>query len=254
VQARAIALTFSLAIGIGLSVIDSRTAFDFFQNPGSLQQSCAERDFTVAILLPKDFPKAHWFSNLWFDCAAYLCQSVMISLALLSLFQVLIHTFWFGFLERTRLGKEQNIVVDLMVDDPLHQFGLSEWNRAINLGYVFAAVAMVVPTLSHFSQLPDCKLDVGQHLLGLTGTLLIAPAVLPTLARFWRIRRAEALVQSIGGEELSGLYHQQKIWPFDPYHIGKIMLALAVIQFLIVVGRGDWAVDLVKDLLKKVFG
>jgi hypothetical protein len=62
------------------------------------------------------------------------------------------------------------------------------------------------------------------------------------------------LVQSIGGEELSGLYHQQKIWPFDPYHIGKIMLALAVIQFLIVVGRGDWAVDLVKDLLKKVFG
>jgi hypothetical protein len=254
VQARVVALTFSLAIGIGLSVLDSRTAFDFFQNPGLLQQSCAERDFTVAILLPKEFPRAHWFGNLWFDCAAYLCQSVLISLAFLSLFQVLIHTFWFGFIERTKLGKEQKVMVDLMVDDPLYEFGMTEWNHAINIGYVFVAVAMAVPTLSHFSQLAACKLDLGQHLLGLTGTLLIAPAVLPTLARFWRIRQANALVQSIGTEELRNLYDKQKIWPFDRFHIGKIMLAVAFMQYLIVTGHGDWAVDLVKKLVEKIFG
>jgi hypothetical protein len=191
---------------------------------------------------------------MWFDCAAYLCQSVLISLAFLSLFQVLIHTFWFGFIERKRLGKEEKIMVDLRVDDPLYEFGMSEWNRAINIGYVFAAIAMVVPTLSHFSQLPACRLDLGQRLLGLTGTLLIAPAVLPTLARFWRIRQADALVQNIGTKDLADLYDKQRIWPFDRFHIGKIMLAVAFIQYLIVMGHGDWAVDLVKKFVEKVFG
>jgi len=152
------------------------------------------------------------------------------------LFQILFHGVMFTFFEQSSLAKRNGLSISLRANDPANEFGLEGWNYAINRGYVFVAFAMLVPLISHWSQVGGgCKGSTGQRLFALLlWMILLGPILLPLLARFARRKEITALVIKADDKEFEKDVEGQRLWPFDKDNVGKIALAVSFVEYLLI--------------------
>jgi len=235
-------LMFSLVVGLSISALDAGclwTEYGIIQDDSpSTAAMCKERDFTVAFTMAEpdqDFPGAKKFSNGMFTIYVYLLQGVLIAAGFLALLQMILHTGSLLFFERISEAKNKSLHIRLNIRDKYHEFGSRDFNRAINTVYVFIAIAMVIPVLSHYHQVPGTAPDFGQICLRyLLPLILFLPIALYFSDRMNRSK--EISIESEGDEDG---YAKQKLWPFDQTqigYIGKMMAGFAVAEYGYIAG------------------
>lgn len=197
----------ALILGLGLTAWDAgRLWGEYGIVPVEVfcqEQNCEDPDFTVAFRLPNAFGDVNKHWNGLFVIFAYLMQGGLIFLALLTLFQVCLHTVSFIRFEKFPEVRKNELEITLNFRDLIYQFGLSEWNRAINYSYWAIAVGLLIPIISHASQEQGKPPDTGQILLQfLLPLLLLAPAALPVAGRFLRLRKVDDMIKTPEDAEL----------------------------------------------------
>ena len=211
--------------------------------------ACDENDFTIAYRLDNEFPSVSKTANGLFVLVAYLLQGGLIALAWFALLQISLHGFYFAAFESRSIVRPKKLVLRLNIRDPLHEFGSSEVNRAINTTYILVALGMVLPVLSAAGQQSDTA-DLGQLLLRwLLPLILLVPLIVPLADRYFRLREASERVRKSGDRSDGEEFSKQQLWPFEKTQIaylGKAMAALAPAEYLYVLGRN--ATDLLKKL------
>lgn len=237
----------SIAIGLLLTLIDANCLLHEYGMLGP--KICGAPDFAVAFRLPRNFPNFtadHTTALFSFVVAQYMMQVLLIAMAFTILFQLLLHSVAFLAFEQFKIPKQSKLAIRLNAQDQFCEFGLMEVNEAINLTYVFIAVAMAIPVLSVLNKPPGG--DIGQTLMAiLLPLLLFAPAIIPVFDRIMRRRKAAELVRAANNPKLIKSFREQRLWPFEQTalsYVGKICLAVALLFWLYVV-TGE-----VKNLLK----
>jgi hypothetical protein len=225
-------------LGLILTTIDSHSAYSLIGKlPSEIAGKCVDRDFFIASVL-KDtyFPRASWTGTIWFGTWCYLMQGALIALSFTCLLQILFHGSLFTFFEGTGLARQNRLSISLRANDPASEFGLERWNYAINRGYVFVAFAMLVPLISHWSQIGGgCENSVGQRMFALLlWLILLGPILLPLLARFARRKEVTALVIKADDRDFKKEIDEQRLWPFDKDNIGKIALSVSFVEYLLI--------------------
>jgi hypothetical protein len=234
---RPILFAAACVIGITLTTIDSNSAFSLFsKSSAELADKCLDRDFFIAAVLTDYFPRASWIGSIWFATWCYLMQGALIALSFMCLLQILFHGLLFTFFESTSFARKNGLSISLRADDPAKEFGLGQWNYAINRGYIFVAAGMAIPLVSHWSQIGGpCPKSTGQRLFTFfLWAILAAPTLLPLLARFSRKREVAAMVIKADDKDFSKDVEEQRLWPFDKDNIGKISLAISFVEYLLI--------------------
>jgi|ERR1700730_7771676 len=234
---RPILFVAACAVGVILTTIDSNSAFSLLsKSSAELADKCLDRDFFIAVVLPNYFPRASWIGTIWFATWCYLMQGALIALGFMCLFQILFHGILFTFFETTSFARKNGISITLRADDPAKEYGLGQWNYAINRGYIFVAVGMAIPLVSHWSQIGGpCPKSTGQRLFAsFLWAILGAPTLLPLLARFSRKREVTGMVIKADDKDFSKDVEEQRLWPFDKDNIGKISLAISFVEYLLI--------------------
>ncbi len=187
--------------------------------------------------------------NGLFVLVAYLLQGGLIALAWFAFLQISLHGLYFATFESRSNIRRKRLVLRLNIRDPLHEFGLSEVNRAINTMYVLVALGMILPVLSAAGQ-QSTSADLGQLLLRwLLPFILLIPLIVPLADRYFRLREAADRVRKSDDRSDAEEFSKQQLWPLEKTQIaylGKAMAASAAAEYLYVVGRNA------ADLLKKV--
>jgi hypothetical protein len=149
-------------IGLVLATIDSRSAYSLLsKSPTELADKCLDRDFFIAAVLTDSyFPRATWAGTIWFGAWCFLMEGALVALSFMCLLQIVFHGIMFTFFEGSRLSRQYRLSISLRANDPVEEYGLERWNYAINRGYVFVAFAMLVPLISHWSQIGGGKRSV----------------------------------------------------------------------------------------------
>ena len=176
--------------------------------------------------------------NLSFVLLAYLQQFGIAWLALLSLFQVCLQTYFFARFESLEGARSLGLKLRLDPQSNLHEFGLESWNWALNNFYWILSVALVIPLLSRASQSPGFR-DPGQQILQIAVPILVLlPMIATIVSRQWRMRDLWEEVQGFVNKDQIDLYHSQRVWPLDRNWASKlgILIAFAMLSLLIGVG------------------
>ncbi len=118
-----------------------------------------------------------------------------------------------------------------------------------NTMYVLIALGMMLPVLSAASQ-HSATADLGQLLLRwFLPLILLGPLLVPLADRYFRMREASDRVRKSEDPSDVEEFSKQQLWPFERTQIaylGKTAAALAVAEYLYVVGRN--AADLLRRL------
>ena len=103
--------------------------------------------------------------------------------------------------------------------DGTKEFGLSEWNEAIDSMYWGLALVLIIPLISAYNQ-PDKNLDIGQFMADILLTILvISPFLFSIYVRGLRVptARLSALEESkkTGNDAAIDDFSKQTIWPLQ---------------------------------------
>lgn len=209
----------SIALGLIITALDAGCLWSEYGVFGSIQ--CVERDFSVAYSM-SSFPDADKFTNGLFNIFAYLLQGFLIAGGFLALFQMTLHATFFLKFENIKEAQDRSLILRLNIKDPLHEYGITEFNRALNVTYIFIALAMVIPIISAASQ-QSTTFDFGQWLLRvLLPLLLLLPLIISYLDRVLRSQEATDRVISSSNKEDEDSLAKQKLWPFEGSRIGYL--------------------------------
>lgn len=161
-------------------------------------------------------------------------QIILIGLGFWVLFQIGLQTFAFVALDKLIVNGKR-LVINLTPRHS-HDYGLGDWNRALDLMYWTIAVALVMPVISKISQPPGDP-HVGQ-IMGwyAIGVLLALPYFVTVFGRErWvndcRIR----LERSTASNEEWELFHKQRLWPMDAQKFEKTGFVICLFLYSIFV-------------------
>lgn len=236
----------SLPAGLYLTWLDASCLLNEYGVGTPSSTTCPELDFTVAFRLSEIFTHLagnnfveHKAALFPFVVATYVMQGILIAMAVMTLGQLLLHNIAFLFFEHWPCTKKHRLSICLNADDGWHEFGLMRMNRAINLTYVFIAIAMLIPIISVANKPVG---DTGKVLMAyLLPLLLFAPATITFLDRALRWNEAISAVDATNDPELKKSFLEQKLWPLDQTGLallGKFCLGLAAASWVYVVA-GD---------------
>lgn len=230
-------IALSLGFGLLLTLIDANCLlheYAFWE-----QKICGAPDFTVAFRLLKHFPEFEVDRTselLIFVIGQYIMQALLITMAFTILFQLLLHTIAFLGFEKFAVSKKSKFSIRLNARDDFHEFGLMSVNKAINLTYVFIAVAMVMPILSVLNKPP--VFDNGRLMMAyLLPFLVFLPAFVPIFDRIARHGKVTRYVLEENDLELTKSFNKQKLWPFDNTalsYVGKTCIIAAILSWFYV--------------------
>jgi hypothetical protein len=229
-------IALSAIVGLGLTFIDANCLLREYRVLA--HEICGAPDFAVAFRLHENFPTlaADQSTLFYFVAAQYFMQALLIAMAFTVLFQLLLHSVAFLAFEQLEIPAQGGLSLRLNPRDAFNEFGLMNVNEAINLTYVFIAVAMIIPVLSVANKVGA---DVGRSLMAsLLPILLFAPAIIPVFDRIARRRRTAEQVRAADDPDLTRSFLQQRLWPFEQTalsYVGKICLAAAIASWIYVV-------------------
>ena len=226
-------IVISILLGGLLTILDAGCLWSEYGVISGAAQ-CEERDFSVAYTMISVYPDANKLSNGMFNILVYFLQGGLIAAGWLTFLQMTLHGYYFWQFEKTKEAVASDYQLRLNIHDPLHEFGITELNRALNTIYITIALAMIIPVASAASQQPIIP-DFGQWLLRiLLPLLLLAPLVIPTIDRYFRLKEASDFVMTSPNENDAKDFREQKLWPFEGTQIGylgKAAAALGVTEY-----------------------
>lgn len=152
--------------------------------------------------------------------------------------QISIHSWVFWFFERLHVARDRQLTISLRPESPLLEFGLEDWNQALNNTFWFLAAGIAIAIVLSLRQASGG--DFGQTVIHIGVSLLVAaPLVLTILGRQ---RRLPAIWERIRSGELSGLdvklFHDQRLWPLDRNWVSKsgIILTMFLLAYFLGIG------------------
>lgn len=224
----------------------SKFFFKEFKSPDDTGNSrevnlVAEKDFMILHLDFQDKEKNDKLSGLpgaktagyMLVIVAYLMQGVLISMGFMLLFQIFVHLYWFSFLALFPFRHADARGIQLNFRDEMGEFGLADWNNAMNYTNVIIAIGMLIPFISAMSQ-PETRDDTGQILfIWLLPLLLIVPILWSFITRVVLQLRFKRNFQRLSANEKDS-YKAQVLWPFDRDMISKVAIVVIVTEYFYV--------------------
>lgn len=206
-----------------------------------LEYALKDSDFTVKWLFeqkPEDNAPFLYAppKQIVFTLMVELQQVFLIGLGFLVLFQIILQTLWFAALDLCRLnGVTYSIHLDPR--NPSNDFGLGDWNRALDTTYWFIAPSLLMPIISMLSQPSDDR-DIGQVMgIGLLGVLILIPPIITVLGRRRWLYECQRRLEKAGHDERAWeQYHRQKLWPMGRQRMEQIGLILCLFLFMFYAG------------------
>ncbi len=202
-------------------------------------------DFTVKwVFVEHDVEHAKSIAAPWHQVAIYFMleveQAFLIGLGFLVLMQVLLQVSVFTFLEHPRIFAGRFRVV-LLHKAPSKDFGLGDWNRALDVFYWLMSLGLMIAVISKFSQ-PVGNPDVGQ-IMGqwLLGFMLAAPFLITVAGRVNKVRILDQWLDEHGSEADWQARHDQNGWPMDPKRMQKVGFAICMVLYAVYAGKDSAA-------------
>lgn len=163
-------------------------------------------------------------------------QVFLIGLGFLVLFQIFLQALCFAVLDRFSVnGVAYSIHLD--PERPSNDFGLGDWNKALDISSWALAPGLCIAVVSMLSQPGDTK-DIGQ-VMGLWALgLLFAALLLPTIGGRcrWMNECRRRLEEGDNNEQAWKRFHQQNPWPMDPRRMQNLGFPVSISLFAIFAG------------------
>ena len=180
---------------------------------------------------------------------AYLMQGLLIAMGFMLLFQILVHLYVFSFLALFPFRHVDAHGIRLNFRDEMGEFGLADWNNAMNYTNLIIAIGMLIPVISAMNQ-PEARDDVGQILFMLfLPILLFVPILWSFITRAVLQLRFKRNFQRLSVSEKDSS-KEQVLWPFDRDMISKVAIGILIIEYLYVASELP---ENVKDILGFLF-
>ena len=163
-------------------------------------------------------------------------QMFLIGLGFLVLFQMLLQTFCFAALEQFSVnGVAYSVHLD--PERPSNDFGLGDWNKALDIASWALAPGLCITVVSMLSQ-PGGSKDIGQRMGVWALGLLFAALLLPTIGgrRRWMNECQRRLEEEDNNEQAWKRFHQQNPWPMDPRRMQNLGFTVSISLFAIFAG------------------
>ncbi len=244
VRWRILLIALAAVFAVVINIADSWSIICNYREPNP---ACLnDPDFTLAWhFLAK--PELKMVNGL-FVFLAYLGQTVLVFLALLSLLQITFHSVAFGCFRYFRTAKQHGLEIVMNYRSKMNEFGLEHWNYALNNLYWIFSICLLIPLLSKSAQ-PAGSLDAGQLMLRLLVPLLIGmPMVVTVVVRQLHLRRVWLDLEGAPEEDFHS-YHNQKIWPLDRNWSSKLGLVTAFVLLSYLIGSAPY-----EQFLRKLIG
>ena len=212
----------------------------------------AEKDFMIFHLSfgckeenvkPRGLPGAE-VAGYMLVIVAYLMQGLLIAMGFMLLFQIFVHLHAFSFLALFPFRHVEARGIRLNFRDEMGEFGLADWNNAMNYTNVIIAIGMLIPIISVISK-PEAR-DDGRQLLFtvLLPLLLFVPILWSFITRVALQLRFKWNFQRLSASEKDG-YKDQVLWPFH-----KVVILILLSEYLYVASELP---ESVKDFLGLLF-
>ena len=171
-----------------------------------------------------------------FNWILELEEFLLIGLGFLVLFQILLQTICFAALDQFPLnGVRYSIQLD--PKRPANDFGLENWNKALDIASWAIAPGLCITIISMLSQ-PAGSKDIGQNMGIISLGLLFASLLLPTIAG--RRRWVYECQSRLAGKDISKRtwerFHEQKPWPMNFRRMENIGLIVSIYLFTVYAG------------------
>ncbi len=190
-------------------------------------------------------------SQIFIAVICYFQQFVLIGLGFLLLSQIVMQILFFWAFEHLKSSREKKLQIQFDYWDPLGEFGLNEWNLAMDRMYWGLALGLFIPLISALNQ-PSMELDVGQVMADFLLTILIVSPFLFTIYVRGPRRTAAKLAaieesRQAGNEDAIDSFKRQTVWPFqrikDKY--GLMFCGFILLTNLSYPSPIPWLLDLV---------
>lgn len=153
-------------------------------------------------------------------------QFLIVFFAALAVSQILLHTWLFAGFERLPIARTNGLRLMLNCKSPINEFGLEQWNYALNNFYWAASPALLGVFLSRASTAPEDYLP-GQQMLGIAvPACLIAPMAATIIVRQIRLPAIWKTIDPDGPVTPED-YRRQQLWPLDRNWSSKLGILLA---------------------------
>lgn len=169
-----------------------------------------------------------------FTCLIYIQQTNLIALSFLVLFRILIQIGYFVGIEF--FTEKPKIRFHINPASKSKDFGLSDWNTALDKTYWMISLGICIAIISAFSQ-PEGEKDMGQ-LMGIyaMGIVIFFPFLITVFGRTRWVDECRERVMAEDDPVLWESFHEQSLWPMDPKKLEKIGVLLCFVLYAIFSG------------------
>lgn len=223
-------------LALGLNYLDVRSLLACYGDRNQCDWS--HLDFSVAWLVLGDEFRTE---NAVFVVLAYAQQLVLVFFAWLALLQLLFHSLLPAFVGRFRVARDKGLLVTLNHRSALHEFGMENWNYALNNAYWLISAGLIVALLSRYAQAPDVPISTGQLLIRCTVPFIVLGPMIATIVVRQRLLRDVWHRLDVNEPTEVQLFHAQMIWPLDRNWSSKLglIVAFGLLSYLIGVAPFD---------------
>ncbi|NLS12151.1 hypothetical protein HGP28_04485 [Vibrio sp. SM6] len=247
-----IALIFSL-IWSYFDGYETRQIYFEHDFPAQLASAEKDPDFTVKwIFSHSDKDRAEHLpaptSQLIFYIMLEVEQFFLIGLGFLVLFQVLLQIFVFSFLDKLKIFSD-TFSIELRYNSGARDFGLGEWNRAIDLFYWIISLGLIITLFVKYSQPPeaaDVGIEMGKWALA---ALILLPFLATIAGRSRFVHQLDKMLEVKDCHEAWELRHNQSPWPLEPQRMQKVGFLLALALYSLFAGQD--ISTFIKDIVER---
>ncbi len=163
-------------------------------------------------------------------------EFLLLGLGFLVLFQIFLQTIYFAALDQFPLNGTRYFI-QLDPERPANDFGLENWNIALEIASWAIAPGLCIAIASMLSQ-PAGSNDIGQRAGVWALGLLFLALLLPTIAgrRRWMYQCQRRLAGKGISKETWKRFHEQKPWPMNMRRMENIGLIVSIYLFTIYAG------------------
>ena len=239
-------LVFAGLCALIFASVDYRESYQIYfgelNYSGQMQFALEDPDFDVKWLFEKPVQSSDsasipppWKQTI-FHAMLEVEEFLLLGLGFLVLFQILLQTIYFAALDQFPLnGTRYSIQLD--PEHPANDFGLKNWNKALEIASWAIAPGLCIAIVSMLSQ-PAGSNDMGQRAGVWALGLLFLSLLLPTIAgrRRWVYQCQCRLAGKGISKETWKQFHEQKPWPMNMRRMENIGLIVSIYLFTIYAG------------------